>query len=45
MNYQQTLKDNEIYKFEDVSKFLEVNNIKVKQRNIQNPPIVRCTII
>ena len=31
MNYQQALKDNEISKFEDVSKFLEANNIKVKQ--------------
>ena len=31
MNYQQALKDNEISKFEDVSKFLEANNIRVKQ--------------
>ena len=31
MNYQKILEDNEISKFEDVSQFLEANNIKVKQ--------------
>ena len=31
MYYQKALEDNNISKFEDVSKFLEANNIKVKQ--------------